>query len=331
MHPILVLSGGNALGAYQAGAIDALLGAGIEPAWVAGGSIGAINGAILCGNAPGDRVARLRDFWGPADAPPAWPGFETARRTAAVAATLAGGRPGLFAPRAPWEPHPGLYDTDPLAATLARLVDFERLNAGSPRFTATAIDVESGEDVAFDTARGSVTPERLRASGALIPVFPPVEVDGRLLGDAGISLNLPLDAVLAEAAGETTIVAIDLLPLAAPRPATLGDTIARIQDLTFAVQSRRAIAAWGSLLAARGDAAPAVTLLHLSYAAQGDEVSGKAFDFSAPSVAQRWRTGAADMTRALAALADRRVQPRPGLTLLRPGADGLEEQRPALG
>jgi len=60
---VLVLQGGGALGAYQAGAYEALAEAGQAPDWVAGISIGAVNAAIIAGNAPEHRVARLRTFW----------------------------------------------------------------------------------------------------------------------------------------------------------------------------------------------------------------------------------------------------------------------------
>ena len=60
---VLVLQGGGALGAYQAGVYQALMEGGIEPDWVIGTSIGAINGAIIAGNEPANRVARLQEFW----------------------------------------------------------------------------------------------------------------------------------------------------------------------------------------------------------------------------------------------------------------------------
>ena len=60
---ILVLQGGGALGAYQAGAYEALAEAGREPEWLAGISIGSINGALIAGNRPGRRLEALRQFW----------------------------------------------------------------------------------------------------------------------------------------------------------------------------------------------------------------------------------------------------------------------------
>lgn len=315
----LVLSGGNALGAYQGGAYQALHEAGWLPDWVAGASAGAINGAVICGNRPDRRVERLRALWQPAPdaSDPLTPSeIEEARRTRAALSTMVLGQPGLFTPRSlygPWwnpfgNPEPAsLYDATPLSGTLERLVDFDLLNAGTPRYSAAAVDVESGEDVVFDSRMRAVGPDQIRASSALLPAFSPVEVDGRLLADAGISANLPLDVVLGEAGDRPLLcIAIDLLPLRGPRPSTLGETVVRMQDLMFATQSRRAIAAWQAIFDARAGAgagdARSVTLLHIAYSDHRREVSGKAFDFSPASARMRWDAGHADVSAALAAV-----------------------------
>lgn len=315
----LVLSGGNALGSFQAGAYQALHENGCEPTRVAGASAGAVNGAIICGNPRDRRVERLREMWRPAGTAPAPGAAEEARRTAAAAWTLAGGHPGLFVPRhlfGPWwnplgsaEPA-SLYDAKPLADTLTRLVDFDLLNRGVPRFAATALDIVTGEDVVFDTRDRLLTAEHVRASSALLPAFAPVQLGGRLLGDAGMSANLPLDTVLADLPAQPLLcIAVDLLPLAGAPPRDLGETVLRMQDLVFAMQSRRTIAAWQAIMDARvrgGDTA-SVTLVHLSYADPAREVSGKAFDFSPESAAARWQAGQQAMAGALAALGDGRI------------------------
>jgi NTE family protein len=317
----LVLAGGAALAAYQCGVYEALHGAGMLPDWISGASAGAVNGALIAGNAPDVRVARLRSYWRPGLTKAASDGpIDEWRRTTAVTTALMAGRVDLFGPRNPVVPAwpfgnpepPSLFDTTPLGAALERLVDWQRLNAGAPRFAAGAVDVETGEDVVFDTARQPVSAQHLRASGALLPAFSPVEVDGRLLGDAGISANLPLDAVLEDATGRLLVIAVDLLPLMAPRPRTLANVASRLQDLNFAMQSRRAIEAWRRLFAerARGPDAgsvPAVTLIHLIYADQRREVVGKAFDFSPATIRDRWDTGARDGATVLAMLADGRI------------------------
>src|ERR1700750_3484741 len=60
---VLVLQGGGALGAYQGGVYEALHEAKVEPDWIIGTSIGAINAAIISGNAVERRLDRLRGFW----------------------------------------------------------------------------------------------------------------------------------------------------------------------------------------------------------------------------------------------------------------------------
>jgi NTE family protein len=195
----------------------------------------------------------------------------------------------------------------PLERTLHELVDLQALNAGIPRFSATAVDLQSGEDVVFDTSHHELTAHHLRASSALLPVFPPVEIGGRILGDAGISANLPLDVMMSEASDDRPLlcIAIDLFPLEAPSPDRLGDTAARMQDLIFALQSRRTIAAWQAIFKERdgSDDAPGMTLLHLVYSNHSREVSGKAFDYSVPSAATRWKAGYEDLRGALDQLA----------------------------
>jgi NTE family protein len=325
----LVLGGGNALGAYQGGAYQALHERGLAPDWVVGASVGSVNGAIICGNPIDRRIAQLESWWnvsGPAIADvrqsPAM--LDEARRTGAALWTVATGRTGLFAPRhlfgPAWNPFgnaepASLYDTSPMRASLEAAIDFDLLNSGTPRFCATAVDVETGEDVMFTAGAQRLGPDQLRASSALLPAFPPVEIAGRLLADAGVSANLPLDAVLdAPRVRPLLCVAVDLLPLRAPRPQTLGEAAIRMQDLMFATQSRRSIAAWEAIFAARGDDAAPVTLLHLAYSGEGREVSGKAFDFSPTSAAARWRAGHRDLGRALAGL-DARPAATPGLSV----------------
>src|SRR5437763_9879315 len=155
---VLVLQGGGALGSYQAGVFEALAAEGIAPTWVAGISIGAINAALIAGNAPGERVARLREFWelvSSALPAPAWtPDGFTRRWLNAIATTQAlfFGVPGFFTPRVPSPPfhRPGslaaisYYDTTPLKHTLERLIDFERLNSGEGRLSLAALNLRTG-------------------------------------------------------------------------------------------------------------------------------------------------------------------------------------------
>lgn len=313
---VLVLGGGNALGAFEAGVYQALHDHDLMPDWIVGVSVGAINGGIIAGTAPSQRIDALRTLWRPDGTPADWPVFgmgngspwaETARRTAAATWTLTAGRPGMFGPLlsslAPWtDRHPSLFETDRMAAMLAELIDTDELNAGRCRFTATAVDLATGLDVVFDSRDRRIEPRHIRASAALPVAFPAVEIDGRWLVDGGLSANLPLDPVLAAPAARPMLcIAVDLLPLAQPLPRTLGDTATRMQDLIFAAQSRRTIARWQTIHAGRDDIA--VTLAPIVYADQRIEVAGKAMDFSGPTIARRWAAGRTAAERLIADLA----------------------------
>lgn len=337
----LVLSGGNALGAYHAGAYQALHEAGWLPERVVGASAGAVTGAIICGNAPERRLARLEALWRPASGlGSTLPiGFlEEARRSSSALSSMILGEPDFFVPRSLlgqwWNPvavsqTPSLYDATPMEETLERLVDFERLNAACPPLAVTAVDIETGEDVVFDVRTHELGPKHIRASSALIPAFSPVEMNGRLLADAGVAMNLPLDAILGTVTDQPLLcIAVDLLPLHGPPPPSLGETLARMQDLLFATQGRRAIAAWQAIFDARvaTGSCPAVTLVHVAYSDHRREVSGKAFDFSPVSARERWRAGHTDMSAALHALASQDLSAAtPGLRVL-----GATEQDGAL-
>ncbi|MDZ4360028.1 MAG: patatin-like phospholipase family protein, partial [Variovorax sp.] len=186
----LVLQGGGALGAYQAGVYAALSETDLQPHWIAGVSIGAINAALIAGNAPAQRVDRLREFWhlvssGPAQRLPSWLGDRaTQNQWSATMASLVG-IPGFFEPRyspallmGGAAPLLSYYDTSPLKATLERLIDFDRINACEARFSVGAVNVRTGNSVYFDNTRQRIGPEHIMASGALPPGFAPVHIDG---------------------------------------------------------------------------------------------------------------------------------------------------------
>jgi len=299
---VLVLSGGNALGAFQAGVYQALHENSLRPDWIVGASIGAINGAIIAGTAVDCRLQALSRFWEPdtyaADlgrSPWYTSILEAGRRTAAATWTLGVGRPGIFGPLlsslSPWtDNRSSIFETNQLEATLERIVDFEELNKGECRFTATAVDLATGDDVIFDGNDSRIGSRQIRASAALPVVFPPVEVDGRWLVDGGLSANLPLDPVFLDPPSRPTLcVAVDLLPLGQRLPTTIGETASRMQDLIFAAQSRRSIARWRSAYADRKDVR--ISLVRIAYTEQEAEVAGKALDFSGPTIEQRWLAG----------------------------------------
>ena len=321
---VLVLAGGNALGAYQAGVYQALHEAEIRPDRIVGASIGAYNGAIIAGNAPDQRLARLAEFWRPGavgrdqdwmgSLPDIW------RRSWDAIGTLLAGRPGMFAPlgsNAFAPTPPAMYDTRPMAALLAQLIDLGRLNGAAVHYTATAVDLETGEEVTFDNRNRRIGIDHIRASGALPPSFPPIEIGGRLFVDGGLAENLPLDPVLATPPERPTLcIAVDLLPAVGQRPATLGMMAERAQDLTFAIQSRRTIARWQEHYAlAPPDRQQPVTLACLTYAGQQPEVAGKAMDFSPASVRFRWDAGYRDGCELVAML---------GNGMIKVGGPGLQ-------
>ncbi len=345
----LVLAGGIALGAFEGGAYAALDEARLAASlgWVCGSSIGAVTAAIIAGNKPQDRVARLRRFWDQASSDPTpltsfWFGhppagfWRQAYNETSVLQTLLLGRAGLFRPRLHPGPRagvddvPALYDLAPLRANLTSLVDFDRLNSGDVRVTLAATDVLTGERVAFDTARGTVIrAEHVLASCALLPLFAPVQVEGRLLGDGGLSSNAPLDLVLTDpAARDLRCFVVDLFAREGSRPATLAASASRAGDLTFGNQSSRLlegqhredhlrtlIARLESLLPpdlcqqpeiaailSEGHLAPA-EVVYVSYRAGLDEAGlGKPFDFSTETIADRWRAGKQQMEFALGTL-----------------------------
>ena len=331
----LVLSGGAALGAYEAGVYEALHEAGLLPGHVAGASIGAINGTLIAGNHPDERVARLRRFWDRAtESVGSLPAVEHGRLRRAQA-HLAGlrtkllGRPGFLAPQwlealAPiraWR-SPGLSDLTPMLENLRELVEFPGPGHDGVRLTIQATDLATGAPVRFDSRERQLAPPHVRASASLIPDFPPTEIDGRLLCDGGFSENLPLRAVFGALPERPLLcIAVDLMPSESEPHWSLDGMIERQQNLQFASQTRaliEAVTAELTLAAERaGTAAPSVLLAHLVYRGQEDAGAQKAYDFSRRSIGGRWQLGLSD---ARAMVADLAAAPMPtggGLTIRR--------------
>jgi NTE family protein len=252
--PVLVLQGGGALGAYQAGVYEELCLAGIAPRWVAGMSIGAINAAIIAGNPPKLRAERLHDFWqgvssGLTATAPAIGGefLRTLFNEASAALVSTFGAPGFFEPRFPpalLQPagSPGalsIYDTKPLRATLERLVDFDRINAKEMRFSVGAVNIRTGNFIYFDNTERMIGPEHVMASGALPPGFPPVEIDGEFYWDGGIVSNTPLQYVLdADTTDDMLVFQVDLFSARGPMPRTLGEAMEREKDIRYSSRTR---------------------------------------------------------------------------------------------
>jgi NTE family protein len=254
-HVALVLQGGGALGAYQAGVYQALHEHNLTPDWVVGTSIGAINAALIAGNPPETRLARLRAFWdrvGQADTIDMAKVPDFSRQfniLMATSETYLRGVPGFFTPRGinpfalglhvPPE-EASFYDTSELAKTLAELIDFDYLNtANGMRLTVSAMKVICGSLVNFDSLKQRIGIEHIMASGALPPGFAPVRVDGDLYWDGGMYSNTPLETVLDDEPRRDTIcVMVDLWLADGAEPTSLEEVQTRQKDVTFASRSQ---------------------------------------------------------------------------------------------
>jgi NTE family protein len=258
LRVVLVLQGGGALGAYQAGVYQALHEHKLAPDWVVGTSIGAVNAALIAGNEPSRRLERLKAFWDRVAHPDAvdMAVLDDTQRRAHIhmntVDTVLRGAPGFFAPRwcspfllgLPVAPESAsFYDTDPLLATLRELVDFDYLNApGGARLTMSVVNVTSGQLVHFDSTQGRIGPEHVRASGSLPPGFAPVRIAGQLYWDGGLYSNTPLESVLAELPrGNVLCFVVDLWSAAGPEPTTLDEVRTRQKDVTYAARTQRHI------------------------------------------------------------------------------------------
>ncbi|MGB8745703.1 MAG: patatin-like phospholipase family protein [Pseudolabrys sp.] len=256
----LVLQGGGALGAYQAGVYQALSEAGIHPNWISGVSIGAINAAIIAGNPPDTRIDRLRNFWTQVTADGPWPGagdacFSLAKGDAmrqlinqmsANFATVGGAR-GFFSARPipPWFQPPGtiqatsFYDTNDLKHTLERLVDFDRINSGETRFSVGAVNVVTGNFVYFDTTTHTIQPDHIMASGALPPGFPAIEIDGEQYWDGALVSNTPLQWVVdAEPRRDTLAFQVDLWSARGEFPRDIFEVTTREKEIRYSSRTR---------------------------------------------------------------------------------------------
>jgi NTE family protein len=339
-HTVFVLQGGGALGAYQAGIYAGLVQAGVTPDWVAGVSIGAINAALIAGNAPERRVERLGEFWDRISAhapfiPPA--SFDPLRPmmnvfSAASAETF--GVPGFFVPRVPppfLAPEGGIealsfYDTWPLRETLEKLVDFEMINRKDVRLSLGAVNLRSGNSIYFDNQKMQLGPEHVMASGALPPGFPPVDVNGELYWDGGIVSNTPLWYVVDENYRLGALVLqVDVFSGAGDTPQNLRQVQERVKDIQYASKTRlnstrvREIEDLRGALRRLIDKLPkalqsdpdverlaaistrgTVALLHFINRHNTQSADFKDYEFSRATVTDLWNGGLEDARRAVA-------------------------------
>ena len=344
----LLLQGGGALGAYQAGVYEALSEAHLAPDWVAGISIGAVNAALIAGNAPGARVEKLREFWklitagGPWDdiarfamAPSLLRGEFTRGllNRLSAGATLVGGAAGFFVPRVPsaWLQPPGsieatsYYDIAPLKATLERLVDFERINAGETRFSIGAVNVTTGNFLYFDNTTHTIGAEHVMASGALPPGFPPVEIEGEFYWDGGLVSNTPLQWVLeSEPRRDTLAFQVDLWSARGTLPRTMPEVMTRQKEIQYSSRTRNNSDRFKNAQKLRNTLASLLqklpdefrdspelkllkphtqskvyNLVQLVYRTKRYEGDSKDYEFSRLSMEDHWRAGYRDTIRTL--------------------------------
>lgn len=336
---VLVFQGGGALGAYQAGVYQALQEAGIEPDWVIGTSIGAINAALIAGNTPENRLERLRAFWVQIrhtpmtqflGSNPFW------GRELTNAATMLTGVQGFFTPSpfgwmGQFAPQmPGInsyYSTDALMETLGKLIDLDLMNANSPRLTVGTANVQTAEMRYFDSRDERLDLRHVMASGALPPAFPAVHIDGQPYWDGGILSNTPVEAVFDDNPRRNALVfVVHMWAPNGPEPNSMQSVAARQKDLQYASRAashitrqrqihklRHVIATMAAMLppeqrqSAEAGALAAygcLTQMHvvrlLAPPLDGDD-HFKDIDFSPAGITSRWDGGYLDTTRALAA------------------------------
>ena len=253
---VLVLQGGGALGAYQVGVYEAMHEAGVEPDWVIGTSIGAINAALIAGNPPSKRLERLTEFWARLECPCAefdpLHFFTGLANASANLATVTRGIPAFFTPHVPaWlGSHIPLgveaaayYTTTPLRETLAGLIDLEHINARHVRLTVGAVNVRTGEMRYFDSRDEAVHLDHVIASGALPPAFPAVRIGDDPYWDGGIYSNTPIEAVLDDKPRRDSVIfAVQMWNPEGPDPATLWEVMERQKDIQYSSRARSHIA-----------------------------------------------------------------------------------------
>jgi NTE family protein len=344
----LVLQGGGALGAYQAGVFQAIHEANIEITWLCGTSIGAINAALIAGNPPERRVERLREFWETITKPPIrfpnipwftdlpWNGNGQARywtnRMSAFAAMLQG-VPNFFSLR-PFPPvnsaaeSPDLvsyYDTSPLKETLARLVDFDLINAKPKRLTVFATNVRTGAPVYFDNLEQKIAAAHVVASASLPPGFPPTEIDGEYYWDGGVVSNSPMQFLVDKAQRNSVLVfQVDLWDANGEVPLDIPSANLRAMEIHSASRInvsldqyqkmqkfRHALRKFLDQLPEQCQNDPEVqflseqarvkvaTIVQLKYQSQKHETAGKMFEFSRVAMEEHWQAGYDDTKVAL--------------------------------
>jgi NTE family protein len=243
---VVVFQGGGALGAFQAGVYHALHEAGVEPDWVIGTSIGAINAALIAGNEPENRIAALHEFWNRMVSKSHWAGWPFSQQmaqTAAYLTTLSNGIPGFFSPNpfAFLGPHvhlgadnAGYYSTASLEKTLSDLIDFSVVGRNKTRLTVGAAQVRTSQMRYFDSRETEIGVKHILASGALPPAFPAVRIDGELYWDGGILSNTPAEAIFDDNPRRSSLVfAVHMWNPVGAEPETIWEVLHRQKDIQY--------------------------------------------------------------------------------------------------
>jgi NTE family protein len=337
---VLVLQGGGALGAYQGGVYEALHEAGLEPDWVIGTSIGAINGALIAANEPKARVERLREFWrrvvqdAPLFTPTLWPAlWPRIGEAVEHLSTLTRGVPGFFAPRLPtWSgvsapvgvDLASYYSTAPLRETLTELLDLETLAKKKPRLTVGAVNVPKGEMRYFDSREMALGLDHVMASGALPPWFPAIRIGGEAYWDGGVYSNTPVEVVFDDnPRRDALIFAVNVWQPTGPEPQSIWQVMGRQKDIQYASRADSQIARQKQIhrlrriiheLAknipkAKQDSVAAhaawgcqtrMHVVRLLAPALASEDYWKDIDFSSAGISARWQAGLEDARRMIA-------------------------------
>jgi NTE family protein len=333
---VLVFQGGGALGAYQAGVYQALHEAGVEPDWVIGTSIGAINASLIVGNKASDRMDALKEFWrrmehGHEFETPLGSLFGSAGRTMSA---IIGGIPAFFTPNPMafmsahsqlGADHAGYYSVDPLRKNLVDLVDFDLINHGETRMTVGAVKVQTSEMCYFDTRDTQLDVRHVMASGALPPAFPAVRIDNELYWDGGVVSNTPVEAVFDDHPRRNAMVfAVHLFNPHGGEPKSIWEVTNRQKDIQYSSRAashikrqrqlhklRHVITRLASLVPSGTIPAEdidelagygCVTRMHvvrLLAPSLDNEDHSKDVDFSPSGIRQRWEAGYAHTCRTL--------------------------------
>jgi len=328
---VLVLEGGGALGAYQAGVFQALTEAGVRPDWVVGTSIGAITAALIVGGPQSESLDRLREFWSRVESGrfmggslPSWVPSSVRNMMAVTTGIPAFFRPNpaaFMSSMAPLGPEDaGYYSLDPLRETLTELIDFDQINNGPTRLTVGASNVETSEMTYFDSRDVPLDLRHIVASGALPPAFPAVRIGDDLYWDGGILSNTPIEVVFDDNPRRDGIIfSVHLWNPNGEEPQTIWEVLNRQKDVQYSSRAvshikrqrqlhklRHIIAEMSKMLSeesradlkTRGLSGYGCTtrmhVIRLLAPTLDNEDHSKDIDFSASGVRQRWEAGYRD-------------------------------------